>query len=183
MRAIEYKAQRPRAALRRRQGSAIVEFALVGSFIFLPLLAGLVSVGVSLVSAIQVANLNANAGQMFAAGTDFTNAANQAILWRVGGSLDMADYGKVILSEIDVAPDFSLSCPNPITIGTGPGASQYVAGGAVLPAFSDLIQTGGYTLASGQRFYLAETFYTNPALTWVFAPATTSKGIYMKAVF
>jgi Flp pilus assembly protein TadG len=171
------------ARRRERRGSALVEFALVGTFIFLPLLAGLATVGMSMTTAMQAANLNASAGQMFSYGVDFTQGANVNILQTMAGSLQTSTSGGgvVILSKIDDTTSNGYVCSNQITItiGTGGngGTSQYCSGGAATPPF---------TMVPGQTAYVAETYYTPPqSFNWAFAPAGTGKkpAIYEKAIF
>jgi hypothetical protein len=172
----------------RRRGSAIIEFALVGSFIFLPILAGLATVGMSLVGAMQVASLNSNAGQMFSGGVDFTHPPNPNIdiLLAIAGTLNNSSgSGKVILSEIDATTaadgtSIVLTCTNQVTVpfgaSGGQGTSGYAPGGVLnYPAFNGLLPG----MVSGQVAYLAETFYTNSNYTW----AGTNNGLYSMAIF
>ncbi len=161
----------------------MLEFVLAGTFIFLPMLAGLATVGMSMVQANQVANLNSTAGQMFSSGTDFTQAGNVGILQKIAGTLQTSGSGGgvVFLSEIDYSSSGGYVCSNQITIqiGTGgTGTSQYVPGGLV-GSFAALMPG----MTNGQTAYLAETYYNNPQFTWAFAPSGTGTGIYVKAVF
>lgn len=186
------------ASRNRKSGSALVEFALVGTFLFIPILAGLVSVGISLVVSQQVANLTSNAGQMFAAGVDFTQAANQALLERLSGNLlTGSSYGVVILSEIDGNATTPNLCSGQVVVpqGSTAGTSQYCSavGSSASGAFSALnlglstdssgnsVSSG--TLQVGQRSFIAETFYNNPMYAWALAPTGTGSGIYNFAAF
>ena len=167
---------------RRRRGSAMIEFCLAGTFIFLPILAGLATVGMSMVAATQAGSLNQTAGQMFSSGTDFTQAANQAMLWKIAGNLvtNTSGSGVVIVSEIDYTNN-AYSCANQITVpfgSGGSGASLYAPGGQVGSAFTALMP-----MTNGQVAYTAETYYNNPQFAWLLAPAGTSSGIYVKAIF
>jgi hypothetical protein len=181
MRASLHNVWRPKQG---RRGSAILEFTLAGTFIFLPILAGLATVGMSMVTAMQVASLNSTAAQMLASGVDFTEAANQNILLTVAGSLNTSTSGGgiVILSQISYTPENGYVCSNPIppiNIGIGlngpsQGTSQYCSGQGVTPPFP---------MTNGQVAYVAETYYNNPQYAWAFAPAGTGTGIYVKAIF
>ncbi len=167
----------------RKRGSALVEFALAGSFIFLPMLAGLTSVGVSMVNAMQVASVNASAGQMLSTGVDFTQAANQALVQNLGvaSNLDFSSSGKgvVILSEIDGTSSGNV-CSQQFIIGnSAQGTSKYVSGGVGSASGFTLMGT----LSTGQIVYLAETYYDNSQNAWAFAPPGTPTTIYVKAVF
>jgi len=171
------------ARRRERRGSALVEFALVGTFIFVPLLAGLATVGMSMTAAMQAANLNASAGQMFSYGVDFTQPANQSIVKAMAGSLqtNASGGGVVILSRIDDTSN-GYVCSTQITIqistGGNGGTSQYCSGGAATGAFTALMP-----MVLGQTAYVAETYYSNPQFAWAFAPTGTGTGIYTKAIF
>jgi hypothetical protein len=169
---------------RREQGSSrggsLVEFALVVSLIFVPMLAGLASVGMSMVMAMQAANLNATAGQMFSTGIDFTQASNQTMLQTtVAGGLNTISSagGVVILSEID-GTGTGATCSTPILISLGTGAPV-----GKTSQCANVVAAMTPSLGAGQSIYLAETYYNNPLFTWVFAPAGTGTGIYVKAVF
>jgi hypothetical protein len=182
MRPAFQNGQRPN---QHKRGSALIEFALVGTFIFLPLLAGLASVGMNMVTAMQAANLNSSAGQMFSAGWDFTQPVNQSMLQAMAGTLQTSTSGGgvIILSEVQYTTNAGYACTGQttITIGNGgpAGPSKYEPGCADNGSFATLMPMS----VNGQTAYLAETFYNNPAFAWVFAPAGTSTGIYEVAVF
>ena len=189
--------QQQAARRNRESGSSLIEFALVGTFMFIPILAGLVTVGVSLVVSQQVQNFNGNAGQMFAYGVDFTQSGNVAILEKLSGNLNLggSSYGVVILSEIDGNANTPNLCSNQIVVGTGSGTSQYCSavGSSATAAFSALElglstdssgnSTSSGTLQVGQRSFISETFYNNPLYTWAMAPKGAHSGIYNFAVF
>ncbi|MGD1071408.1 MAG: hypothetical protein ABSB15_14805 [Bryobacteraceae bacterium] len=176
--------QNTRRPQQRRRGSALIEFTLVGTFIFLPMLAGLATVGMNMVTAMQVENLTASAGQMFSAGWDFTNPTNVSMLRAMAGTLQTSSTGSgvVILSEVQYTSN-GLVCSNQITTVIGSagytGTSQYCAGGAVTAAFTALMPM----TVVGQTAYVAESYYNNPQFAWALAPAGTSTGIYQKAIF
>ena len=166
----------PQRRDKRRRGSAILEFVLAGTFIFLPMLAGLATVGMSMMSANQVASLNTSAGQMFSTGVDFTDADNVNILQKIAGTLNTnsSGGGVVILTEIDDTGSGPV-CATPITIQIGAGGTGTSGCAAVTALMSGML--------NGQIAYLAETYYNNPQFSWAFAPAGTGSGIYVKAVF
>jgi Flp pilus assembly protein TadG len=177
----------------RRRGSALVEFALAGSFILLPMLAGLVTVGLSLVTALQVANLNANAGQMFSSGADMssltaTGLQNQGIIQAIASNANLTSGGVIVLSEIDDIAG-AIVCSNQVVITIGsPTPSNYSGslfatappspgnyGSVLSPPFT-------MSLTTGQSAYVAETFFNSP-YPWPFAMSSTPKGIYVRAIF
>jgi len=148
----------------------------------MPMLAGLATVGMTMVQANQVASLNATAGQMISSGVDFTQAENVSILQKVAGTLQTSSTGTgaVIVSEVDYSTSNGYVCSNQITIpiAGGTGTSQYVPGGLV-GSFASLMPG----MTDGQVAYLAETYYNNPQFAWALAPSGTASGIYVKAVF
>jgi|DewCreStandDraft_4_1066084.scaffolds.fasta_scaffold04897_2 hypothetical protein len=95
---------------RSRGGAAIVEFVLAAALIYTPLILGTIVIGMNLIRAIQLTQLNRDAGHMFARGVDFSVPANQAILQHLAGGLDLTPTGKsvVILSQI-----MRVDCPGP----------------------------------------------------------------------
>jgi len=159
---------------------------------FIPILAGLVTVGISLVISQQVQNLNGNAGQMFSGGTDFTQSINVGILEKLSGNLDLTGSGNalVILSEIDGNTSTPNLCSNQVLVGSGAGTSRFCqkVGSSATTAFTALnlgittdssgnsVSTG--TLQVGQVSYLAETFYNNSAYAWA-----GQSGIYIFTAF
>jgi len=64
----------------RRQGSAYVEFVLVGTFLLVPLILGLLSIGFTLSRSLQAAQLTRDIGRMFVRGVDFSEQANQDLI-------------------------------------------------------------------------------------------------------
>jgi hypothetical protein len=177
-----------------RSGSTLIEFVLAGSFIFVPLLVGTVTVGMSVLEAIEVTALNRDAGHMFAQGVDFSQGANQNLLVKIAGNLNISPTGGdgvVILSEIDGTGT-----------NTGVIARRFVIGDATLRASSfgtpDMIDSGGTVtsdasatatnftpavmpMVNGQVAYVAETYFNTSAYDWVGLLRGT--GIYVRAVF
>jgi hypothetical protein len=64
----------------RQRGSIYVEFVLVATFWFIPLVLGLLSVGFTLTRALQVAQLTRDVGRMYVRGVDFSLQANQDLV-------------------------------------------------------------------------------------------------------
>jgi hypothetical protein len=164
----------------RRRGSSLIEFALAGSFIFLPLMAGLTTIGFQMVVAVQVASLTTGAGRMFASGVTPTQAMLQTML---GSGLNLSTNGEVILSQIQNIAGQGVICTQQIVIGNGSTlpASKYVPGGAVSAALTSLVPLA---LANGgQTVYLAEVYAQTPNLVWSGLLPGTGGPIYNKAIF
>jgi len=180
-----------------RRGSTLVEFALAGSFIFVPLLVGTVAVGMSMVRSIEVTALNRDVGHMFASGVDFSQAANQNLLVRIAGTLDITasgGNGVVILSEIagtgnnnavfemrQIVGNASLRASN---FGT-PGSGILDAGGNVTDTSDPSANANAFTssvmpLANGQIAYVAETYFSTSDYN---LGGLLPNGIYVWAVF
>ena len=186
------------AQSRGRRGSAILEFVLAGSFIFLPLLAGAATVGMSLVRSMQVAALNRNAAHMFAMGVDFSQQANRNLLLKVAGSLNITDSGGtglVILSEIDGTGNNQAVCSRRLVIGNAalrnssyvsPASNVLDSGGNVTNVNDGSAQvsaafTAIMPMTQGQVAYVAETYFSTSDYDW--PGFLTHTGIYTKAIF
>jgi hypothetical protein len=182
---------------RPRRGSTLVEFALAGSFIFVPLLVGTVAVGMSMVRSIEVTALNRDAGHMFSSGVDFSQAANQNLLVKIAGTLDITaagGNGVVILSEIagtgnnnavfemrQIVGNASLRASN---FGT-PASAVLDAGGNVTDTSDPSANANAFTssvmsLANGQIAYVAETYFSTSDYN---LGGLLPNGIYVWAVF
>lgn len=72
-----------------RRGSAMVEFVLVTSFFFVPLILGLLSIGFSVCRSLQVAQLTRDIGRMFVRGVDFSEQVNQDLITGSGARPNM----------------------------------------------------------------------------------------------
>lgn len=178
---------------RNRRGSTLIEFVLAGSFIFVPLLVGTVSVGMAMMRSIQVTALNRDAGHMFSQGVDFSQGANQNLLVKIAGDLNITATGGdgvVILSEI-------------VATGTNQAviAQRLVVGNASLRASNygtpDMVDSGGNVTADasatatnftpavmpmvqGQIAYVAETYFSTSDVSLA---GLLPNGIYIWAVF
>jgi hypothetical protein len=178
---------------RCRRGGTLIEFVLAGSFIFVPLLVGTMAVGMAMIRSIQVTALNRDAGHMFSLGLDFSQAANQNLLVKIAGDLNITPTGGdgvVILSEI---------------VGTGTNqaviAQRLVVGNSSLRASNygtpDMIDSGGnvtpdasatatnftpavMSMVAGQVAYVAETYFSTSDVS---LGGLLPNGIYVWAVF
>jgi len=65
---------------RSEKGNAYIEFVLVASFFFVPLILGLVTVGIAVLRNFQVNQLTRDVGHMMASGVDFSTQANQNLV-------------------------------------------------------------------------------------------------------
>jgi hypothetical protein len=189
----------------KRKGSATVEFGLAGSFIFLPMLAGLASVGMSMVMAIQVVGLNRDAGRLFAGGVDFSEASSsqsatssRGLLLKLAGGLNITDTGGngvIILSEFDGTGPNTAVCSRRIVVGNAslkassyanPSAAVLDEDGSVtnLSDPSAAVNASFMTLlpmTQGQVAYLVETYFSTSQYDWT--GLLNGTGIYAKAIF
>jgi hypothetical protein len=89
----------------RQTGNAVVEFALVSVFL-VPLLLGTVNLGLTLGRSIQVNQVCRDAGHMFVRQVDFSKAANQNVIQRLGENIGLntttpaSSKGVVTLTKI-----------------------------------------------------------------------------------
>jgi hypothetical protein len=186
---------------RRRCGSAIVEFVLAAALIYTPLILGTMVIGMNLIRAIQVTQLNRDAGHMFARGVDFSLASNRAILQQIAGGLDLTANGKcvVILSQIQKVTCSSCANNNmavftrQIVLGNASlRSSQYgtpptISGGIVdnyqnnTAARTSNFDPAVMALQPGDIAYVAETFYRSSELD---VPGfMTSTGVSARGIF
>jgi Flp pilus assembly protein TadG len=69
---------RPRS--RNENGNAYIEFVLVSSFFFVPLVLGMITVGIAVTRNFQVNQLTRDVGHMMAKGVDFSQQPNQSLV-------------------------------------------------------------------------------------------------------
>jgi hypothetical protein len=62
------------------RGNAYIEFVLVASFFFVPLILGMITLGIAIVRNFQVNQLTRDVGHMMAKGVDFSQQANQNLI-------------------------------------------------------------------------------------------------------
>lgn len=87
---------------KRREGNAIIEFALVISFLGM-LLMGTFSIGMTLTKSVQAGVIARDAGAMFMRYVDFTLTGNKDILVRLANGMQMTasgGNGVVIMTQI-----------------------------------------------------------------------------------
>jgi hypothetical protein len=91
-----------RHSLGSRRGAAALEFAL-STFVWVPLLLGLYVIGFNLIRAIQVTQVTRDAANMFAKGVNFSETANQDVIYRVASGLNFkrsGGQGTLFLSSV-----------------------------------------------------------------------------------
>jgi len=65
---------------RNEKGNAYIEFVLVASFFFVPIILGLITIGIALLRNYQVNELTRDVAHMMARGVDFSQQANQNLI-------------------------------------------------------------------------------------------------------
>jgi hypothetical protein len=183
---------------RGRSGSTLLEFALAGTFVFLPLLVGCATVGMAMLKSIQVVEVNRAAGHMFSQGVDFSQAGNKNILLQIASGLGITaggGQGVIILSEIDGTGANAAVCSRRIVVGNpalhasnyvNPSSSLLDSSGAVTNLNDPSANAASFTpsvmpMSSGSVAYLAETYLSTSQYDWT--GILTGTGIYTKSVF
>ena len=92
--------------IRRKKsgGGSAIEFVLI-CLVLIPLFLGTGAIGVNLVRTLQTVQLARDAGHMYARGIDFSQQANQTVLYQLGSSLGLTSSSSsstavVILSNL-----------------------------------------------------------------------------------
>ncbi len=189
----------------------LVECALVMSLVMTPLLLGVGTIGLNLVRAMQVNQINRDAGHMFARGVDFSGSSsglvNRGVLFKMAPQLtttSSSGTAVLILSSVQyIGPNTCTSCANQgyvvftqqITLGnaalkssvfgTVPSGSMGTDGMVTNPTTDTAARATGVqtylTLADGDRAYLSETYFSSADLA---VPGFASPaGTYARAVF
>ena len=184
-----------------------MEFAIVTALVGVPALLGLTVVGLNMIRGIQVAQVNRDAGHMFAAGVDFTQSSNRALLLKIAEGLGFdsdSGNGVIVLSAIQklgVTECGGNGCGNlgyavikqRIVIGNyGKRASAYGsptvdASGHVVDYKNDAkARAQGFTpdvivMADGDMAYVAETYLASP--DYDIAGVLTGTGVHAQAIF
>ncbi|HTQ56368.1 MAG TPA: hypothetical protein VMI94_17990 [Bryobacteraceae bacterium] len=65
---------------RSEKGNSYIEFVLVAAFFFVPLILGMITLGIAVVRSFQVNQLTRDVGHMMAKGVDFSQQANQNLV-------------------------------------------------------------------------------------------------------
>ena len=184
----------------------MVEFVLATALLIVPLVLGVMVIGLSLIRAIHVGQVNRDTGHMFSPGVDFSGAAQQNMVRYLAGSLDFSAGGKgvVILSAVQlIGPNDCSNCANlglPVftqRIIIGNAGLRASAFGAPSPALVDPA-TGSvenYLTDAGARaasapvagmqpseiVYVSETYYKSS--DYDIAGYLTGSGVYALGLF
>lgn len=157
----------------------MLEFALAGSFIFLPLLAGVSTIGFQIVLAQQVASLTHTAGRIMATG----NIPTTVQLSGSGLDLSSGGNGEVIVSTIQNVDGSTVSCTQQTILGNSSlPAGKIAPGGVVDSTFATKMQSAALA-NQGQVIYVAEVYYQTPTLIWSGLLPGTGGPIYNRAIF
>ena len=89
---------------KRSAGGSVLEFVFI-SLVLVPLFLGTGAVGVNLIRTLQTIQLARDVGHMYARGVDFSQGANQTIMYQLGSSLGLTSSSTsstavVILSNL-----------------------------------------------------------------------------------
>jgi hypothetical protein len=192
----------------RQNGGAIIEFAL-SSIIWIPLMLGLISVGLNLVLTTQLIQLNRNVGHIYAYGVDLSpGSSNQQLATQLANGLDFSSGGSgvfIFSTILLTGPSDCVGispCPNqglPVvtqrfTIGNaalytstfGNPASVNAATGVVSNYMTDTGAVAGNFLSvipsmqTDQTAFLVETYYSS---SYNVASFLTGNAIYERAIF
>ena len=177
------------------RGSALLELALVGTFIAIPLTLGTMTVGMTLARTLRVYHVNRSAGHMFARGVDFSQPTGRALLVRMANGLNITDSGGtgvIMLSEIDCTNTGQAVCSRRLVIGNaGVRGSAFASPthidssgivdythdpSATATAFLKLM-----TMSPGDVAYVVETYVSSADYDW--AGFLTGNGTYTYGVF
>jgi hypothetical protein len=140
-----------RCGKQNEKGIEILEFALVVAFILVPLLLGVVVIGINLGRAVQVAQVARDGGSMYVRGIDFSQSGNQAVLARLGQGLGLAasgGVGVVILSKVTHIPIGG--CTNPCNEGQYVMTQRIVIGDSALVTAHGQFQSNGLVTLDAQ---------------------------------
>jgi len=182
----------------RRQntnGAFLLEFALASVFVFIPLILGTMTVGVTLARTIHVYHLNRDMGHMFARGVDFSQAQNRALAVRMSNGLNITDSGGngvVILSMIQCIGAGQAVCARRLVIGNAAlrsssfaSPTQIDANGNVNFAADPGAQANSFlsvmAMSPGETAYLSESYFSSSDYDWT--GFLTGNGTYTRAVF
>jgi hypothetical protein len=179
---------------KREKGSSILEFALVGTFLLLPLVLGTATVGLSILESIHAVELNRDAAHMFARGGDFSKAANRSLLLELANGLNITDSGGngvIILSEIDAIGGGQAVCARRLVIGNADlRASDFATPTKFTNSQTGMVditdpsaQANSFlnvlAMSAGDKAYVAETYFQGFELPGLF----NSSGMYTRSIF
>jgi hypothetical protein len=179
----------------RRRGTTLVEFALVSSFILIPLVLGTASIGMTMARTIRIYQLTRDAAHMFSRGVDFSQTGNQALLLTMATGLNITSTGGegvIIFSGIQCTGAGQAVVTKRLVVGnSGLRASNYAN-----PTQIDSSGNVNYTqdpganassflsvmpMSTGESTYLVETYYSSSDFD--LAGFWTGNGTYTMAVF
>jgi hypothetical protein len=179
---------------KRERGSSILEFALVSTFLLVPLVLVMATVGLSILESIHVVELNRDAGHMFARGVDFSQSANVNLLLELADGLNITSNsgdGVIILSEIDGTGNGQAVCSRQLVIGNPAlHASDFATPTKFTDASEGLVDITDpsananaflnvLSMNSGDRAYVAETYFQESGLQNL----VNNSGIYARSIF
>ena len=190
---------------RKSRGTAIVEFVLAATFIYTPLILGTMLVGVNIIRAIQVTQVNRDAGHMFARGVDFSATVNQSMLAYVASGLNLTSDGKSVVNLSAILKVGPKECPTgcanlgktvftrqirlgntalrasaygtPAVNGSGAVVNYLTSSAAVTTTFDPAVMT----LSDGEIAYVAETYYSSSELD--LPGFMTGTGVFARGIF
>jgi len=191
-----------------QSGSTMIEFCLSVA-LWTTVIMGLSSVGLNLIRALQVEQVCRDAGRMYSAGLDFTQAGNQNLLITVASGLNVTPTGGngvFVFSTVEYID--TAQCSNCANLGQYVFIQRVVVGNSGLlsspfgtPSASIIgaygnISSSNYltnasaravgfgnvvTLAGGQVAYLTETYFSSPDLA--FGNYMNGAGVYERKIF
>jgi hypothetical protein len=189
-----------------RQGSSLVEFTLA-CVVLVPLLLGVVAVGLNLGRAVHVAQVARDAGSMYVRGVDFSKPANQDVLVRLANRISMTRTGGdavAVLSRITFIPESACEGLSPCNADQQVLVHRVVVGNAALRSSNfrtagevvtdadgnvlnymtdpNAVVTGFttvLTLRANEFAYVSEFFVPETGTTGFFG----SGGVYSRAIF
>ena len=133
-----------------RRGSVMIEFVLVSSFFWVPLIVLMVTVGLRVIRSMEVIELVNDVSQMFARGVDFSTAGNQALLTGTiaqavglqGNGANMVTGGGTGNVAIVLSQYFYVNTSDPSCMGCA-NAGNVVLERRIIVGNQSLIGTGG----------------------------------------
>jgi hypothetical protein len=129
---------------RNEKGNSYIEFVLVASFFFMPVILGMITVGIAVVRNFQVNQLTRDVGHMMAKGVDFSQQANQNLVVN------------------DLANGLSLQANNGNVTGSNSGNGVLVLSIFESLAASCHCANGGHVVLVDRIVIGNNTLYTSP---------------------
>jgi hypothetical protein len=129
---------------RNEKGNSYIEFVLVASFFFMPVILGMITVGIAVVRNFQVNQLTRDVGHMMAKGVDFSQQANQNLVVN------------------DLANGLSLQANNGNVTGSNSGNGVLVLSIFESLAASCNCANGGHVVLVDRIVIGNNTLYTSP---------------------